>query len=544
MKEDLVVRIPEETGLRIRQVQSTGLERETRLNPSVKKAHVRIAGPTLSDVLPDSERLIQALRRSGDLPDLRIDPDLLPILPRLLRECEWDVTAVLPTPGQVCAIERGDTTSQLYGCAVDIGTSKLVGVLVDLSTGKTLSTLFVENPQLVYGEDIMSRMSYAMKAHENSLQLKSSVLSAINQLLERSCADAGITPSQVYELVIVGNTAMHHFLLGIESRHLALSPYVPAVKAPLDLHAKDVGILAHPHANVHMPPLVAGYVGADAVADVLASGMRESDELSLLLDIGTNTELFVGNRNGIVSCSCASGPAFEGAHIRQGMKAVYGAIERVRIDSTTLNVEYETVGGEKPVGICGSGMLDTVAELLRCRVIDSKGRFQKIDTRRLTEVAGDRTFVLAQAEETSTGDPVMVTQRDIGEVQLAKAAIHTGCTILMRHAGVRASDLKRIYIAGSFGNYVNPANAKLLGLIPEVPTQIIRFVGNTAIAGAKMCLSSLEARNEAKRIGEQVKYIELGADANFSREYAASMCLPHQDPSLFPEAFRLLGLRE
>ena len=544
MKEDLVVRIPEETGLRIRQVQSTGLERETRLKPSVKKAHVRIAGPTLSDVLPDSERLIQALRRSGDLPDLRIDPDLLPILPRLLRECEWDVTAVLPTPGQVCAIERGDTTSQLYGCAVDIGTSKLVGVLVDLSTGKTLSTLFVENPQLVYGEDIMSRMSYAMKAHENSLQLKSSVLSAINQLLERSCADAGITPSQVYELVIVGNTAMHHFLLGIESRHLALSPYVPAVKGPLDLHAKDVGILAHPHANVHMPPLVAGYVGADAVADVLASGMRESDELSLLLDIGTNTELFVGNRNGIVSCSCASGPAFEGAHIRQGMKAVYGAIERVRIDSTTLNVEYETVGGEKPVGICGSGMLDTVAELLRCRVIDSKGRFQKIDTRRLTEVAGDRAFVLAQAEETSTGDPVMVTQRDIGEVQLAKAAIHTGCTILMRHAGVRASDLKRIYIAGSFGNYVNPANAKLLGLIPEVPTQIIRFVGNTAIAGAKMCLSSLEARNEAKRIGEQVKYIELGADANFSREYAASMYLPHQDPSLFPEAFRLLGLRE
>jgi uncharacterized 2Fe-2S/4Fe-4S cluster protein (DUF4445 family) len=544
VKEDLVVRIPEETGLRIRQVQSTGLERETRLNPSVKKAHVRIAGPTLSDVLPDSERLIQALRRSGDLPDLRIDPDLLPILPRLLRECEWDVTAVLPTPGQVCAIERGDTTSQLYGCAVDIGTSKLVGVLVDLSTGKTLSTLFVENPQLVYGEDIMSRMSYAMKAHENSLQLKSSVLSAINQLLERSCADAGITPSQVYELVIVGNTAMHHFLLGIESRHLALSPYVPAVKGPLDLHAKDVGILAHPHANVHILPLVAGYVGADAVADVLASGMRESDELSLLLDIGTNTELFVGNRNGIVSCSCASGPAFEGAHIRQGMKAVYGAIERVRIDSTTLNVEYETVGGEKPVGICGSGMLDTVAELLRCRVIDSKGRFQKIDTRRLTEVAGDRAFVLAQAEETSTGDPVMVTQRDIGEVQLAKAAIHTGCTILMRHAGVRASDLKRIYIAGSFGNYVNPANAKLLGLIPEVPTQIIRFVGNTAIAGAKMCLSSLEARNEAKRIGEQVKYIELGADANFSREYAASMYLPHQDPSLFPEAFRLLGLRE
>jgi len=543
VKENLVVRIPEETGLRIRQVQSTGLERKMRLNPSVRKVYVRIPQPKLSDVLPDSERLVQALRDSGHQADLRIDPDLLPALPRLLRECEWDVTAVLPTLGQVCALERGDTTSRICGYAVDIGTSKLVGVLIDLVTGETLNTLFVENPQLVYGEDIMSRMSFAMKAHENSLKLKSSVLSAINQLLERSCAIARITPGQVYELVIVGNTAMHHFLLGIESRYLALSPYVPALKGAIDLHAKDVGILAHPHANVHMLPLVAGYVGADAVADVLASGIREVDELSLLLDIGTNTELFVGNRNDIVSCSCASGPAFEGAHIRQGMKAVHGAIERVRVEPTTLNVEYETVGGGKPVGICGSGILDAVAELLKCHVIDSKGRFQKSDNKHLVEVSGDRAFVLAWGNETSTGDPVVITQRDVGEVQLAKAAIHAGCAVLMSRFGVKAAELKRVYIAGSFGNYVNPASAKLLGLIPEVSTEIIRFVGNTAIAGAKMCLTSVEARREAKAIGERVRYIELGADPGFSKEFAASMYLPHQDPSLYPEARILLGLK-
>jgi len=542
VKEDLVVKIPEETGLRIRQVQSTGLERKMRLNPSVKKVHVTLSEPTISDVLPDTERLIRALQHHGKLPSPSVDPDLLPALPKILRECEWDVTAVLPTSIQVCALERGDTTSQLYGYAVDIGTSKLVGVLVNLSTGETLSRLFVENPQLVYGEDIMSRMSYAMKSHDNLLQLKSSVLSAINQLLERSCADAGVTPSQVYELVVVGNTAMHHFLLGIESRHLALSPYVPAVKGALDLRAKDVGILAHPHANVHVLPLIAGYVGADAVADVLASGMRESDELSLLLDIGTNTELFVGNRNGIVSCSCASGPAFEGAHIRQGMKAVHGAIERVRVEPTTLKVEYETVGGEKPVGICGSGILDAVAELLKCHVIDSKGRFQKIDSKRATELSGDRAFVLAWGEETATGDPIVITQKDIGEVQLAKAAIHAGCAILMNRAAVKASQLKHVYIAGSFGNYVNPSSARLLGLIPEVPAEFITFVGNTAIAGAKMCLSSLEARKEAKSIGEEVRYIELGADAAFSKEFAASMYLPHQDPSLFPETFAVLGL--
>jgi uncharacterized 2Fe-2S/4Fe-4S cluster protein (DUF4445 family) len=542
VKENLVVRIPEESGLRIRQVQSTGVERKVRLNPSVEKVHVIVSEPTISDVLPDAERLIRALQQDGKL-SARVDPDLLPALPRLLRECKWNVTAVLPTPGQVCALERGDTTSQLYGYAVDIGTSKLVGVLVNLSTGETLSTLFVENPQLVYGEDIMSRMSYAMKSHDNLLQLKSSVLGAINQLLERSCADAGITPSQVYEFVIVGNTAMHHFLLRIESRHLALSPYVPAVKAALDLRAKDVGILAHPHANVHMLPLIAGYVGADAVADVLASGMRESDELSLLLDIGTNTELFVGNRKGIVSCSCASGPAFEGAHIRQGMKAVHGAIERVRIEPATLQVECETVGGEKPVGICGSGVLDAVAELLKCHVIDSKGRFQKTDHKRAVEMSGDRAFVLAWGEQTYTGDPIVITQKDIGEVQLAKAAIHAGCAVLMRRAGVKTSELKHVYIAGSFGNYVNASSAKLLGLIPEVRAEIITFVGNAAIAGAKMCLSSLEARREARSIGEEVRYIELGADPAFSNEFAASMYLPHQDPSLFPETFAVLGLK-
>jgi len=540
VKENLVVRIPEESGLRIRQVQSTGVERKMRLNPSVEKVHVIVSEPTMSDILPDAERLIQALQQDGKL-SARVNSDLLPGLPRLLRECKWDVTAVLPTPGQVCALERGDTTSQLYGYAVDIGTSKLVGVLVNLSTGDTLSTLFVENPQLVYGEDIMSRMSYAMKTHDNLIQLKSSVLGAINQLLERSCADAGITPSQVYEVVVVGNTAMHHFLLGIESRHLALSPYVPAVKGALDLRAKDVGIVAHPHANVHILPLIAGYVGADAVADVLASGMRESDEPSLLVDIGTNTELFVGSRNGIVSCSCASGPAFEGAHIRQGMKAVHGAIERVRIEATTLNVEYVTVGGDKPIGICGSGILDAVAELLKCHVIDSKGRFQKMDNKRAIEVSGDRAFVLAWGEETSTGDPIVITQKDIGEVQLAKAAIHAGCTVLMKRAAVKASELKHVYIAGSFGNYVNPSSAKLLGLIPEVPAEIITFVGNTAIAGAKMCLSSLEARKEARSIGEEVRYIELGADPAFSKEFAASMYLPHQDSSLFPETFALLA---
>ena len=541
--KDLVLMIPEESGLRIRQVQSTGLERRTPLNPSVKKIHVTLSEPTLVDVVPDAERLFRTLEYAAKLPNLDIDPKLLPALPSLLRRYKWNLTAVLPTPNQICAIEPGDTSSQAYGYAVDIGTSKLVGVLVDLSNGKTLSTVFIENPQLVYGEDIMSRMSYAMKTAENPKQLQSAVLTAINQLLERSCADAGIETGQVYEITIVGNTAMHHFLLGVDTRHLALSPYVPAVKGALDLHARDVGVGGHPHANVHVLPLIAGYVGADAVADVLASGIRESEELSLLLDVGTNTELFVGNRDKIVSCSCASGPAFEGAHIRHGMKAVHGAIESIRIDAKTLEVHCETVGHQKPVGICGSGILDAVAELLRCRVINFKGRFQKHQSRRLVEFSGERAFILAESGQTSTGDPVVITQRDIGEVQLAKAAIHAGCRILMSRTGIKTSELKRVYIAGSFGNYINPSSAKLVGMIPEVSEDIIKFVGNTAIAGARMCLISQDAKRQAKSISEQVKYIELGADPTFSKEFAASMYLPHEDHLLFPETYAALSLK-
>ncbi len=540
VNSDLVVRIPEESGLRIRQIQSTGFERKIPLNPNVRKIHVRLSDPTLADVTPDAERLLRAVEYAGKLPELRIDPELLPMLPSLLRRYKWDATAVLPASDQICTIEPGDTSSQVYGYAVDIGTSKLVGVLVDLSTGRTLSTVFIENPQLVYGEDIMSRMSYAMKAPENMTHLRSTVLNAINQLLERSCADAGIKEDQVYEISIVGNTAMHHFLLGIETKQLALSPYVPAVKGALDMHAKEVGVHGHEHANVHVLPLIAGYVGADAVADVLASGMRESEDLSLLLDVGTNTELFVGNRDQIVSCSCASGPAFEGAHIRQGMKAVHGAIERVRVEPATLEVHCETVGREKPVGICGSGILDAVAELLRCHVIDFKGRFQRIENRRLVEISGERAFILADRNETS-GDPVVVTQRDIGEAQLAKAAIHAGCSVLMGRSGIKPSELKRVYIAGSFGNYINPSSARLVGMIPEVSENIIKFIGNTAIAGARMCLISQEARKEAEKISEEVRYIELGADPSFSKEFAASMYLPHEDRSLFPETYAELG---
>jgi uncharacterized 2Fe-2S/4Fe-4S cluster protein (DUF4445 family) len=543
VRENMVVRIPEETGLRIRQVLSSGLTRKMRLNPNVKKVHMAIPHPTLDDALPDSERLMQALQHNGQPPDLQIDFDLLPVLPRLLREYEWDVTAVLPTSSRVCAVEQGDTSSVMYGYAIDIGTSKLVGVLVDLRTGEPLNTLFIENPQLAYGEDIMSRMAFAMKTHDNSLKLKSSILSAINQLLDRSCGLARINTSQVYEIVVVGNTAMHHFLLGIDSRYLVLSPYVPAVKGAIDLDARNVGINAHPHANVHLLPLIAGYVGADAVADVLASGIRESRGLSLLLDIGTNTELFLGAGRNIVSCSCASGPAFEGAHIRQGMKAVYGAVERIRIEPSTLNVQYETVGGEKPVGICGSGVVDAVAELLRQHVIDSSGRFQKIDSERLVEVSGERAFIVAPGNETSTGEPVVVTQKDIGEVQLAKAAIRAGSAVLMKTVGVKATDLKHLFIAGSFGSYLNPISAMLLGLIPEVPAEIVKFVGNTAIEGARLALTSAEARMEAKTISEEVKYIELGASPDFSKEFAASMYLPHKDASLYPETSALLGFR-
>jgi len=535
LKQNVTVMVPEESRIGARKIQISGLERPVPLNPSVKKFHVVLPKPTLSDVRPDFKRLLDHLEDAHGLKKLEIDYELLRKLPDILRDANWDFTLAIWDDRLIIAVEAGDTSDKLLGLAIDIGTSKIVGYVVDLMTSRTVGIGSIENPQIMHGEDVISRITFAMAGSEQLRVLQRLAVEGVNDVLHEACTQANVDPDDIYEATVAGNTAMHHFLLAIQPKYLALSPYTPAVKRSINVKTQELGIKIHRNGVVYVLPTIAGFVGADAVGDVLSSGIHESQELSLLLDIGTNTEVFVGNAEDILSCSCASGPAFEGAHIKNGMKAVTGAIEKVRISPDTYEVEYETIGDVKPVGLCGSAMVDVVAEMLKREIINHHGRFSpNIKTPRLKTVNTVPEFVLAWENETATRKEITVTQKDINEIQLAKAAMFTGCSILMKRKSVKREDLDRVFIAGAFGSYINPENAKFIGLVPDVPTEKIKFVGNTAVTGAKMALISREARETAEALSRRIRYLELAIDPDFSQEFTYALVIPHKDLDRFP----------
>ena len=529
LKKSAKVMIPEESRILARKIQASGLEIPLQLKPYVKKLRLKLAKPTLLDARPDLERLIDLVKNAHGFTELEIEYEALKELPAILRRAEWDVTAVLLGDRQIISVEEGDTSHKIFGLAVDIGTSKIVGCLVDLATGKTLSMGFVENPQIIHGEDVVSRIAFSANDADKLQTLQRLLVEGINSVLSYTCAQAGVNPQDVYEVTVVGNTAMHHFFLGINPKYVAISPFTPALKRSLNVKAEELGINICPEGSVHVLPVIAGFVGADAVADLLASGIHESEELSLLLDIGTNTEVFVGNSKDILSCSCASGPAFEGGHIKHGMKAVTGAIEEVSI-TPDYEVEYTTIDNEAPRGLCGSAMIDVLAELFKLGVINERGRFNtNIRTPRLRRANDDLEFILVWKEESGTGLDITITQKDVNELQLAKAAIFAGCSILMNKKNVELEEIDELLVAGSFGSCINPENAKLIGLVPDVPTEKIRFVGNTALSGAKMSLISEDARKTAEELSRKVRYIELASDTEFHKEFADATFIPHKD---------------
>lgn len=524
--QNVTVMIPPESRLESRKIQILGLERKVKLSPLLKKFYIILPKPTLSDIKPDLERLLDVLSRQiQNVENLEIGYENLKKMPNILRDANWSVTITIWNDRRIVAIEPGDTSNYLLGFAVDIGTSKIVGHLVDLTTGRTVAMGSIENPQIIYGEDVISRITFAAANNANLKTLQKLLINGVNKVLRETCRKAEIDSSKVYETVVVGNTAMHHFFLGIEPRYIALSPYTPALKKQIHLIAKELNLKMNKEGIVTTLPIIAGFVGADAVADILATGIHESEEISLLVDIGTNTEIIIGNKDDLLCCSCASGPAFEGAHIKHGMKAVTGAIERVQINPN-LEVKYETIGGVKPSGICGSGIIDLVAEMLKNGIIDKCGRFNsKIKTKRMKKDDG-MEFIVAWDNETVTGKAITITQKDINEIQLAKAAIYTGCSILMKRKNLKDRDINRVFIAGAFGSYLNPENAKIIGLIPDIPTEKIKVVGNTAVMGAKMALVSKEVRKKAEEIANRVRYLELANDPDFNQEFLKALIFP------------------
>jgi len=510
------------------------------LKPAIRNVVVTLKSPSLKDCQSDVDRLLDTLKPETGC-QLNLDFEALKKIPIVIREKDWVVTATIWKNQELISIQPGKVSAS-YGFAVDVGTTKLAGYLLDLSNGEIVASASTMNPQIPFGEDVISRIRFIMENPENLLQLQRSVIVGINKLIDETCKEANVLAENIYDFCFAGNTAMHHIFLGIPPNHVSLMPYPPALQSSVDVKAREISLKIAKGAYVHALPTIAGFVGGDAVADILATEIHKANELSMLIDIGTNTEIILGNKNKLVACSCASGPAFEGAHIKHGMRASNGAIEQIWINPDNFEVRYKTVEGDKPRGLCGSAIVDAVAELLKNKLIDNNGRFNRnINTPRLRIMGKSSEFVIAWQNESLTETDISVTQEDIRVVQLAKAAIYTGSYILMKHLGATFNDIEKMYLAGAFGTYVDPLNAKVIGMYPDIPLEKVQFVGNTSGSGARMALLSVDVREEAQKIARSVEYIELGADLNFQNEFLKATYLPHKELDRFPSVARIVN---
>jgi len=521
---DCVVFVPEETRIRAKRILSYGVEREVELDPQVRKIFLKLDGPTVEDNVSHSERI----RRELGMEDLRFDHRALRDLHPILSENNFSATYVLDGE-TVISVEGGDTSGAILGMAFDIGTTTVVGKLFDLRTGEGLSYASAMNPQATFGEDVVSRINYAITDPNGLSRLQSKVVEVINMIISEACSQAGVTADQVYEVVAVGNTTMNHLLLGINPASLASSPYVPVVTDPIRVRASELGIRINRSGMLYTLPNIAGFVGSDTIGVILATGLMESGKIRLAIDIGTNGEIVVGSKERLISCSTAAGPAFEGARISQGMRAADGAIEGVMIEDGKVSVKV--IGGVAPRGICGSGLFDAVAQLLMNGIVDPTGRIldpEELNGKvprslsRLIERDGSgNRFILVPAE--GGRREVALTQRDIREVQLAKGAISAGVRILLKDLGLDAGDIDEVLIAGAFGNYIRKEHAIRVGVIPPVPLEKVVFVGNAAAVGAQMALLSREVREKAVEAAEFTEYIELAGRPDFQAEFAEAM---------------------
>ena len=433
---------------------------------------------------------------------------------------------------RLLGIERGDTTHQLYGIAFDIGTTSVVGYLLDLHEGKQVALSSMLNPQAAFGADVISRISSATASPSGLRLLQEHVVAALNFLIRSAAASARIPPDRIYALSVVGNTTMHHLLLGLDPSGMGHLPYNPVLADAWEVSASGLGIDIFPQAPVFLLPNISGYVGADIVSGILFTGLHEREGIALAIDIGTNGEMVLGSRHAMLASSAAAGPAFEGAQISCGLRAEPGAISRVYWEEGKIG--WKVVGEVLPRGLCGSGLVDLVALLLRLGMIDTGGRFQDPEAlgtsvppsirRCMQKTEQGWQFVLAEGTQNSRS--VTVTQRDVRELQLAKAAIRAGINILMDELGTDISGVEEIFLAGAFGNYIDPGNAQTIGLLPPYPLERIRPVGNAAGEGAKMALISRDAREEASRIARRVKFVELASRSDFQERFVEALAFP------------------
>jgi len=504
--------IPPESLATQQRLQIEGREAETEVDPVVRQVDIAVSAATLHDLRADTVRLREAL---GE--DVRFALPVLQTLSTRLREQDWTARLAV-RDGEVIALAPAGV--RLLGLAVDVGTTKVAAYLVDLETGHTLAKGGASNPQIAYGEDVISRISYTMTHANGAETLQRRLIETLNELAESLCAQAGRTPQHIVDAVIVGNTAIQHLFARLPAKQLALAPYVPAASEALSLRASELGLQFAPAAYVYIPPTIAGYVGGDHVAMALATHAWETDKTVVALDIGTNTEVTVTRGGHSWCCSCASGPAFEGAHIRDGMRAAPGAIEKVQLVDHT--VRLKTIEDQLPVGICGSGIMDIVSELVRTGTIDRKGAFQA-GAPGVSHDGAQLGFTLVPAEQTGHGRPIRVNRKDINEIQLAKAAIRTGVEILLSEAGATYEDIDEFIVAGAFGSYLDLESSVRVGMFPPLPLHKFSQVGNAAGTGARQLLVSRARRADAVRLSTGVNYVELTIHPDFSKRYMSAL---------------------
>jgi len=541
---DVTVRIPEEVLKKRLQVAGMGQEVTSRLkglvreiDPMLKEIPLDLAPPTLEDSVSDLDRLNRGLKKEGyDVERLNVGILVMRQLADVIREDSWKITASIiqrKCSNEILEVRPGNGKNQPLGLAIDIGTTSIVVYLVDMTNGSIIAATSGHNGQAACGDDVINRIVCAEK--DGVKKLSRMVLSTINSLIGEALDSAGADSMQVMNIVLSGNTNMAHLLLQIEPRYIRREPYIPTVSEFPILQAGEIGLKVNPIAAVFVMPGPASFVGGDIVSGLLYTGFHREEPLTLFIDVGTNGEIVLGNKDWLMTAACSAGPAFEGGGIRWGMRAEQGAIEKITIDTKTLEPDFSTVGDELPRGICGSGMIDLISELLKVGIIDRSGRLQKdIKHRRIRQLGDESAYILAFADQTPMQEDIVFTEPDLKNLLYSKGAVYAGFTTLLAQAGLDFSLVKRVFISGGFGQYLNIEKAIRIGLLPDIERDKFHYMGNSSIVGAYMALLSNAYRREAREICSNMTYIDFSRNNSYMNEFTSALFLPHTNLELFP----------
>ena len=556
VKSDLVVRIPIESAIdpgvlklqasprrtaHIREMNFEELKEKGLFVAPVEKKYLELPEPTLQDNLPDITRLISYLKLKHDEHRIEVDLSVIRKLPDVIREDDFKVTATLVRPvrdvgkTRLINVQPGDTTNNSHAIAMDIGTTTIYGRIIDLISGDVLAEHGEFNSQISYGEDVISRIVYAEKPGGLE-KLNQVVMKTINKILNKIVKNSGVDPEDISTITVAGNTTMTQLLVAVNPRFIRRAPYVPAATLYPPMKATDLGMDLGSHVTALIYPAVSSYVGGDIVAGVMGSGIYRTDELTLYLDVGTNAEIVIGNQDWLACAACSAGPAFEGGGLKFGMRASKGAIEDFSIDPVTLEPMLITIGNVRPKGICGSGLIIMVATLFEMGIINNLGKFDRdMDTPRIRQDEGIYEYVLAWKDDTQIDRDVTLTEIDIENLIRAKGAIYSGCMTLLTEVGMGIEDIEKIILAGGFGSYVDLEKAMTIGLLPEMDSEKVIFIGNGSLMGAKMSSLTNRIRRDVVEVTKKMTNFELSDTPSYMDNYVAALFLPHTDMNKFPK---------